>query len=165
MNLQAADVTALEHQVGHHVHAFYHGGNDVDDIVADYASQGLQAGNKCVCFADWMSSVRDAVPGELMTREGILPFAAEDDAYLRGRGCSHDALLGTAQAVVTGALGDGYQRVWALGNVSFVVRSARPEDVAVRGLGPDRVRTALPAVPHVPGAATTCPIAKRSCTC
>jgi hypothetical protein len=46
--------------------------------------------------------------------------------------------------VVTGASGDGYQRVWALGNASFVVRSARLEDVVGRALGPDRVHTALP---------------------
>jgi hypothetical protein len=165
VNPQAADVTGLELQVGDHVHAFYHGGNDLDDIVVDYASQSLQAGNKCGCFADWMSSVRDEVPGELMTREGVLPSVAEDDAYLPGGSFSHDALLGAAEAVVTSALGDGYQRVWALGNVSFVVRSARPEDVLGRGLGPDRVRTELPAVPHVPGATLTCSTAKRSCTC
>jgi hypothetical protein len=29
---------------------FYNGSNDVDDIVVDYASQGLQAGQQCVSF-------------------------------------------------------------------------------------------------------------------
>jgi hypothetical protein len=150
VNLQAADITDLALQVVDHVCAFYHGDNDVDDIVVDYASQGLQAGHQCVSFGDRMSSVRDPVPRELITRKRILPFVAEDDAHLRGGAFSGDALLGTAEAVVTGALGDGYQRIWALGNASFVVRSARPEDVVGRALGPDRVHTALPATPHVP---------------
>jgi len=59
VNLQAADVTGLELQVGDDVRAFYHGGDDVDDIVVDYAPQRS-------------------------TRESILPFVAEDDAYLPG---------------------------------------------------------------------------------
>jgi hypothetical protein len=83
-----------------------------------------------------------------MTRDGILPFVAEGDVYLRVGAFSRDVLPGAAEAVVTGALGDGYQRIWAPGSVSFAVRRARPEDVAGRGLGPDRVRTALAAVPH-----------------
>jgi hypothetical protein len=44
VNLQAADITDLALQVADHVCAFYNGGNDVDDIVVDCASQGLQAG-------------------------------------------------------------------------------------------------------------------------
>ena len=50
--MQAADITGFGHQVSGHVRAFYRGGNDVDDIVVGYAFQGLQAGNKCVRFAD-----------------------------------------------------------------------------------------------------------------
>jgi MEDS: MEthanogen/methylotroph, DcmR Sensory domain len=150
VNLQVADITDLALQVADHVCAFYNGGNDVDDIVVDCASQGLQAGRRCVSFGDRVSSERDPVPGELITRKRILPFAAEDGIYLRGGALSRDALLGIGEAVVTGALGDGYQRIWALGNMSSVVRSARPEDVLDRALGPDRVHTALPAAPHVP---------------
>jgi hypothetical protein len=41
VNLQAADITDLALQVADHVCAFSNGGNDVDDIVVDYASQGL----------------------------------------------------------------------------------------------------------------------------
>src|SRR5260370_41238239 len=42
VNLQAADITGLGHQVGGHVRASYHGGNDVDDIVIDRAFQGVR---------------------------------------------------------------------------------------------------------------------------
>jgi len=80
VNVQAADIAGFGHQVSGYVRAFYRGGNDVDDIVVGYAFQGLQAGNKCVRFADRVSSVRDPVPAKPMAREGVLPFLAEDDA-------------------------------------------------------------------------------------
>jgi len=79
MNVQAADIIGLGHQVSGYVQAFHRGGNDVDDVVG-YDFQGLQVWNKCVRFADRVSSVRDPVPAEPMTREGVLPFLAEDDA-------------------------------------------------------------------------------------
>jgi hypothetical protein len=79
VNEQAADIAGFGHQVRGCVRAFYRGGNDVDDIVGGYAL-GLQAGNKCVRFADRVSSVRDPVPAKPMTREGVLPFLAKDDA-------------------------------------------------------------------------------------
>jgi len=79
MNVQAADIAGLGHQVSGYVQAFHRGGNDVDDAVG-YGFQGLQAGNKCVRAADRMSLVRDPVPAKPVTREGILPFLAEDDA-------------------------------------------------------------------------------------
>ena len=50
----------------------------MDDIVVGYAFQGLQAGNKCVRFADRVSSVRDPAPAKPIVREGVLPFPAED---------------------------------------------------------------------------------------
>jgi hypothetical protein len=79
MNVQAADITGLGHQVSGYVQAFHRGGNGVDDAVG-YGFQGLQAGNKCVRVADRMSLVRDPAPAKPATREGILPFLAEDDA-------------------------------------------------------------------------------------
>ena len=78
MNVQAADITGFGHQVSGYVRAFHRGGNDVIDIAVGYAFQGLHTGNKCVRFADRVSSVRDPVPAEPMTRERILPFLAED---------------------------------------------------------------------------------------
>ena len=85
MKVQAADITGFGHQVSGYVRAFYRGGNDVDDIVVGYTFQGLPAGNTCVCFADWVSSVRDPVPARPMTREGVLPFLAEGDAIPNSR--------------------------------------------------------------------------------
>jgi hypothetical protein len=132
VNLQAVDITGLGHQVGGHLRAFYHGGNDMGDIAVDYVFQGLQAGNKYVGVADRVSSVRDPVPAEPTTREVVLPFVAEDDSYRRTGGCSHDSLLGARETAVRGAPGDEHQRVWAL--VSPVVRGARPQGVIGGGI-------------------------------
>jgi len=78
VNVQAADITGFGRQVSGYVRAVLRGGIDVDNIVVGYAFQGLQAGNKCVRFPDRVSSVRDPVPAKPMTREGVLPFLAED---------------------------------------------------------------------------------------
>jgi hypothetical protein len=136
VNLQAVNITGLGHQVGGHLRAFCHGGNNVDDMVVGYALQGLQSGNKCVGVADRVSPTRDPVLAEpTTTREVVLPFVAEDDTYRRAGGCSHDPLLGARDTVVGGGLADDHQHVWALGSVSFVVRGARPEGVIDGGLG------------------------------
>src|SRR5260370_41550928 len=83
MSLRAADIPELGFQVGDHVCAFYNGdGNSLDDIVVNYVSKGLRAGNKCVCMIDTASSVRDRIPGELVSRDGILQFLTEDEGYL-----------------------------------------------------------------------------------
>jgi hypothetical protein len=80
VNVQAADITGFGRQVGGYVRAFYRRGNDADDVVVGYAFRGLPGGNKCVRFAGRVSSVRDPLPAKPMTREGVLPFLAEDDA-------------------------------------------------------------------------------------
>ena len=164
MNLQAVDITGLGHQVGGHLRAFYHGGNNVDGMVVGYAFQGLQSGNKRVGVADRVSSIRDPVPAEpTTTREVVLPFVAEDDTYRRAGGCSHDPLLGARERVVGGALGDDHQRVWALGSVSFVVRGAPPERVIDGGLGLTEFVLRYRGSSYV-CATLTCSGAKRSCT-
>jgi hypothetical protein len=79
VNPYAEGITGFRYQFGDHVRAFDDRRNDVDDIVVAQASQGLQAGNRCVRFADRVCSVRDPSSAELMTREGVLPFLAEGD--------------------------------------------------------------------------------------
>lgn len=129
MGSQALDIADLEFQVGDHVCAFYNGGGSaLDDIVVDYVSKGLQAGNKCACFsyADTASSVLDRIPGELMSREGILQFITENEA--KG-GFSVEAGLRTLEAMAKQALSDGYGRLWALGDTTFVARDVPPRSM------------------------------------
>ncbi len=126
MGSRAPDIAGLDFQVGDHVCAFYNGGGSaLDDIVVDYLSKGLQAGNKCAClsFADTASSVHDRISPELMSRDGILQFITESQA--KG-GFSVEAGLRTLEAMAKEALSDGYGRFWLLGDATFVARDLPP---------------------------------------
>jgi hypothetical protein len=126
MGSRAPDIADLDFQVGDHVCAFYNGGGSIlDDIVVDYASKGLRAGNKCAClsFADTASSVRDRIPPELMSREDILQFITENQAE---GGFSVEAGLHALEAMAKEALSDGYGRLWLLGDATFVARDLPP---------------------------------------
>ena len=64
MGPRAMDIPDLGFQAGDHVCAFYSGGSaSLHDVVVDFVSRGLRAGNKCVCFIDTPSSVRDGPDG------------------------------------------------------------------------------------------------------
>jgi hypothetical protein len=41
VNLEAVDITGLGHQVGGHLRAFCHGGDNVDDMVVGYPYETL----------------------------------------------------------------------------------------------------------------------------
>ena len=129
MGSRALDIADLDFQVGDHVCAFYEeGANSLDDILATYLSKGLQAGNKCACFSfnNTASSVRDRIPPELMSREGILQFLTENQ--VKG-GFSVEAGLRTLEAMVNEAVSDGYGRLWALGDTTFVARDVPPRSI------------------------------------
>jgi hypothetical protein len=125
MSLRASDIADLGFKPGDHVCAFYNGGGNAhDDIVVNYVRKGLQAGNKCVCFIDTASSVRDRIPAELLSREGILQFFTEDSAYLTEGQFSKNVFLHNLEAMVKQVLSEGYDHVWVLGDVSVVARNA-----------------------------------------
>ena len=116
MGPRATDIPDLGFQVGDHVCAFYSGGSaSLDDIVVDFVSRGLRAGNKCVCFIDTPSSVRDRIPGELMLRDDILQFFTEEEGYLPEGYFSKDAFIRNLETMVKGVLSGGYDRVLAGG--------------------------------------------------
>jgi hypothetical protein len=126
MGPRPLDISDLDFQVGDHVCAFYNGGGSaLDDIVVDYVSRGLQAGNKCTClsFTNTASSVLDRISPDLMPREDILQFITENQA--KG-GFSVEAGLRTLEAMAKEALSDGYGRLWALGDATFVARDLPP---------------------------------------
>src|SRR5260370_13647352 len=121
MRLRAADIPELGFQAGDHVCAFYsEGGNSLDDIIVDYVCKGLQAGNKCVCMIDTASSVRDRIPGELVSRDGILQFLTEEEGYLPEGHFSKDTFIRSLEAMVQGVLSDGYERFWLVAHGSVI---------------------------------------------
>ena len=129
MGSRALDIAGVDFQVGDHVCAFYNGGGSaLDDIVVDYVSRGLRAGNKCAClsFTNTASSVLDRIPLELMSREDILQFITENQ--VKG-GFSIEAGLRMLEAMAKEALSDGYGRLWTLGDATFVARDLPPRSM------------------------------------
>lgn len=129
MNSRAPDTADLGYKVSDHICAFYNeGGTSLDDIVVDYLSQGLRATNKCAffCFSDTASRVRDRIPPELMTREGILQFFTADDALLEVGGFTKAAFRSNMETLVKDAVSRGYERLWVGCDATFVVRDSLP---------------------------------------
>jgi hypothetical protein len=120
---RAPDAADLGSRVGDHVCAFYsEGGYSRDDLVVEYVTKGLRAGNKCVCVMDPASSVRERIPRELVSREGILQFFTDDEAYLTDGYFAKDSFIRRVEDMGKQASSEGYERTWLLGDDSFVVR-------------------------------------------
>jgi DcmR-like sensory protein len=120
---RAQDLGDLGFQVGDHVCAFYSEGSySRDDIVVDYLTRGLRAGNKCVCMINKASPVRERIPHDLVSREGILQFLTEDEAFMPEGYFSKDEFLHRVEAMGRQAFSEGYERAWLLGDDSFVVQ-------------------------------------------
>jgi hypothetical protein len=129
MSPRAPDIADLGYKVSDHICAFYNeGSNFPDDIIVDYLTKGLQAGNKCAffCFNDTASRVRERIPEELITREGILRFITADEALLNVGGFSKVAFQRNMEALVKDAVSHGYERLWTGGDAAFVVRNSLP---------------------------------------
>ena len=123
MTVPAAQDPGLGFTPGDHVCAFYNSSRNVlDDIVVDYVTQGLQAGNKVFAMVDQPSTVRSRVPAELIARDGMLNVLTEDEAYMPDGSFSKDAFIRGMQSMVLDALADGYDRFQACGDESFIVR-------------------------------------------
>jgi hypothetical protein len=124
MSPQKPDIADLGWKAGDHVCAFYNDNdNSLENIVLAYVSAALQAGDKCMCFIDRASSVRDRIPGELMRRDNILQFFPKDAMYQPGGWFRPDALISNLDAMVRNALSDGYKRCWTLADVAYVTQN------------------------------------------
>jgi hypothetical protein len=108
---------------GDHVCAFYSGSrNMLDDIVADYVTRGLQAGDRVFCMVDEPAAVHSRVPAQLVARDGMLHVLTEDEAYMPGGSFSKDTFIRNMRAMVHEASEHGYQSFRAVGDESFIVR-------------------------------------------
>jgi MEDS: MEthanogen/methylotroph, DcmR Sensory domain len=125
MSPRTLDIADLGWKAGDHVCGFYtDGGSSLDDIVMHYVSEGLHAGDKCVCLLDSTPSVRARIPEQLLKRKGILQFVPEDEAYLPDGNFSKDVFIRWLEGMVKDALSEGYEHCRLLGETSFLVRNA-----------------------------------------
>jgi hypothetical protein len=116
----------LDFQQGDHICAFYNGGenNNLDDIVVNFVSKGLQSGDKCICFMDAPAGVQARIPGELMGKDGILQFYTEEQGYLPEGNFSKDAFFRGMEGAVQGTFSEGYERLWLIGDTTVVIRNS-----------------------------------------
>jgi hypothetical protein len=122
---RTVDHPDLDFKLGDHVCAFYNGGaNSLDDIVADYLSQGLQAGHKCYGMVDSPSAVRGRIAPELLAEPDALQILTEDEAYMPGGQFTKEGFITTMEGMVQEAFAAGYSRFRAVGDESFLIRNS-----------------------------------------
>lgn len=109
---------------GDHVCGFYNGSSIRDELTAAWVSDGVAAGQKCVCFVDSTASLLGRLADDLGTGGyGRVEFCDADAAYAPGGRFCKDAMLRRLEDSVTGAMGEGYAQVRLLGDMSWVIRS------------------------------------------
>jgi len=124
MTVPAAQGLSLGFVPGDHVCAFYSSSRNVlDDIVVDYITKGLQAGNKVFCMVDEPAAVHGRVPPQLVAREGMLNVLTEDEAYMPDGSFSKDVFIRNMETMAREASADGYGSFRAVGDESFIIRN------------------------------------------
>jgi hypothetical protein len=123
MTIPASQDPSLGFHPGDHVCAFYSGSRNVlDDIVVDYVTSGLTAGNKVFCMVDQPTAVQSRILPELIARDGMLNILTEDEAYMPDGSFSKDTFIGNMHAMVLEAFAHGYDSFRAVGDESFIIR-------------------------------------------
>ena len=124
MTIPASLDPSLGFLPGDHVCAFYSGSRNVlDDIVVDYVTKGLAAGNKIFCMVDEPSAVRSRILPELIARDGMLNVLTEDEAYMPDGHFSKDAFIRGMEAMVLEASASGYDGFRGVGDETFLLRN------------------------------------------
>ena len=117
---------------GDHVCGFYNGSQIRDELAAAWVSEGVAAGQKCVCFVDSSVELRDRLadvldpagqPGARSGASARVEFCDADAAYAPGGRFCKEAMLRRLESSVTAAIGEGYSQVRLLGDMSWVIRN------------------------------------------
>jgi MEDS: MEthanogen/methylotroph, DcmR Sensory domain len=147
MAIPASQDPSLGFVPGDHVCAFYSGSRNVlDDIVVDYITKGLTAGNKVFCMVDQPSAVQSKILPQLVTRDGMLNIRTEDEAYMPDGRFSKDAFIASMQAMVLEAFAHGYGSFRAVGDESFIVRNG--VDIGEWFAAESELNRIVPDYPH-----------------
>jgi MEDS: MEthanogen/methylotroph, DcmR Sensory domain len=148
MTIPASQDPSLGFLPGDHVCAFYSGSRNVpDDIVVDYVTKGLAAGNKVFCMVDQPSAVQSRILPELVARDGMLNILTEDEAYMPDGHFSKDTFIRTMQAMVLEAFDHGYDSFRACGDESFIIRNG--VDIGEWFAAESELNSIVPEYPHL----------------
>lgn len=110
--------------VGDHICAFYRGDAERDQVLIPYLTEGLAAGDRCVCVLDrsepdeFAGRLGEAGPG----RGGQLSLLCSADSYLK-RGAFHpDEMLAFWAGMAAEAFDeDGYRFLRAVGEMTWAL--------------------------------------------
>jgi MEDS: MEthanogen/methylotroph, DcmR Sensory domain len=147
MTIPAAQDAGLGFVPGDHVCAFYNGSrNMLDDIVVDYVTKGLQAGNRVFCMVDDPAAVQGKIPAQLVARDGMLNVLTEDEAYMPDGHFSRDAFIRGMKDRIREAAEHGYDSFRAVGDETFIVRHG--VDIREWFAAESQLNEIDPAFPH-----------------
>lgn len=114
---------------GDHACAFYWSTSGAHaDLIASYVAEGIEAGDKCICFIDDQHSVVERLPEAMADRADQLVVMEPDGWYVPEERFSAEEHLARLDAIVRSALSDEYKRVRLVGDASFVFRRAVEHD-------------------------------------
>lgn len=107
---------------GDHVCGFYSGAAARDELTAAWVTEGARSGQKCVCFIEESSLLRERFETRIPAQLRHVEFWDVDDAYLMNGSFSKETMLARLNDAVAAAWEAGYQDVRLLGDMSWVIR-------------------------------------------
>lgn len=127
-NSVALGIPGVQLAPGDHVCAFYPGLAERDEILIPYLSEGLAAGDKCICVVDATDSetILAAIGAEVDLGPCLgrqqLDVQQSQDTYLRGGGFSTEAMLDFWDRSIGAAVAGGFGFARAVGEMTWALR-------------------------------------------
>ncbi|HEY2705162.1 MAG TPA: MEDS domain-containing protein [Candidatus Dormibacteraeota bacterium] len=127
--LMEVGVGGLVLKPGDHICAFYRGPAGRDEILTPYIAQGLQDGDKCICFLDVAdrTEVKDRLQASLPESDrvpGQLEVLDYQETYLREGRFNQEEWFEFLDRSVSGAIsGEGYTVARAAGEMAWALRN------------------------------------------
>jgi hypothetical protein len=127
-NSVALGIPGVQLSPGDHICAFYPGVAERDEILIPYLSEGLAAGEKCICVVDGVDP--EAVLTALRSEVDLGPCLGlhqldvhrSQETYLSGGGFAIEAMLDFWDRSIGGALAGGFSFARAVGEMTWALR-------------------------------------------
>ena len=109
-----------------HICALYDSRDVRDDMLVRFVREGLDRGDKCVCFIGPQQALVERLSlGEHLTVGPAkqLEFQSADEAYLDNGAFCKEVMIDRLTRHVTSAMNDGYALTRLVGDMSWVIRN------------------------------------------
>jgi hypothetical protein len=130
------DVETVETLAGpaNHVCALYDSRDVRDDMLEGFLREGLEHGDKCVCFVDRSHDLLERLALDERSLTGPakqLEFQNADEAYLDNGAFCKEIMIERLVRHVTAAMNDGYAFTRLVGDMSWVIRNRIDPQIVV----------------------------------